>query len=69
MVESSLIDTMVNDALWETVHHYYIGITAENVTEKYRLSRMELDRFRLIHSKKHLKRRKKERLLIKFYRC
>jgi Acetyl-CoA acetyltransferase len=38
MVESSLIDIMVNDALWETVHHYYIGITAENVTEKSNLT-------------------------------
>ena len=45
MIDTPLVDTMVNDALWDAVNNYHMGITAENVAEKYGLSRKELDQF------------------------
>ena len=45
MGKSNLIDTMVNDALWDAVNDYHMGITAENVAEQYGLSREALDAF------------------------
>lgn len=45
MVNSPLVDTMVNDALWDAVNNYHMGITAENVAEKYIITREELDEF------------------------
>lgn len=47
MKESSLIDIMVNDGLWDSINNYHMGITAENVVERYRLIREELDQFAL----------------------
>ena len=40
-----LVDTMVNDALWDAFNQYHMMITAENVAEKYGISREELDEF------------------------
>ncbi len=40
-----LVDTMVNDALWDAFNGYHMGITAENVAEKYGITREELDAF------------------------
>ena len=45
MIPTPLVDTMVNDALWEAMNHYHMGITAENVAEKWKLTRTELDQF------------------------
>ncbi|MBQ3355843.1 MAG: acetyl-CoA C-acetyltransferase [Oscillospiraceae bacterium] len=45
MVNTPLIDTMVNDALWDAVNDYHMGITAENVATQWGLSRQELDAF------------------------
>ena len=45
MINTPLVDTMVNDALWDAVNNYHMGITAENVAEKYGLTRTELDQF------------------------
>ncbi len=45
MVNTPLIDTMVNDALWDAINNYHMGITAENVAEKWGISRGELDEF------------------------
>lgn len=36
---------MVNDGLWDAINDYHMGITAENVAEKYGLTREELDQF------------------------
>lgn len=41
----TLVDTMVNDALTDAFHNYHMGITAENVCEKYGITREELDAF------------------------
>ena len=40
-----LIDSMQNDGLWDTFHHYPMGITAENVAEKYGITREMQDEF------------------------
>jgi acetyl-CoA C-acetyltransferase len=40
-----LVDTMVNDALWDAFNNYHMMITAENVAEKWGLTREELDEF------------------------
>lgn len=44
-VQSDLVDTMVNDALWDAANHYHMGVTAENVVKQWNLSRDELDAF------------------------
>lgn len=44
-VPSDLVDTMVNDALWDAYHNYHMGITAENVAQQWTLTREELDVF------------------------
>lgn len=45
MNNATIIDTMVNDALTDAFNHYHMMITAENVCEKYGLTREELDEF------------------------
>lgn len=45
MGNAALVDTMVNDALTDAFHQYHMGITAENVAEKWGLTRRELDEF------------------------
>ena len=45
MGNNTVVDTMVNDALWDAFNDYHMGITAENVCEKYGITREELDAF------------------------
>ena len=45
MGNATLVDTMVNDALWDAFNNYHMGITAENVAEQWRLTREMLDEF------------------------
>ena len=45
MGNGELVDTMINDALWDATNQYHMGITAENICEKWNLSREELDAF------------------------
>ena len=45
MNNSTMIDTMVNDALWDAFNNYHMGITAENVAAKYGITREEQDEF------------------------
>jgi len=45
MNNATMIDTMVNDALTDAFNHYHMMITAENVIDKYGLTRQELDEF------------------------
>ncbi len=50
--ESKLIDTMINDGLIDSFNHYHMGVTAENVAEKFEISRDEQDNFALNSQKK-----------------
>ena len=45
MNNGKLVDTMVNDALWDAFNQYHMMITAENVADKWGLTREELDEF------------------------
>jgi len=41
----TMIDTMINDGLWDAFNDYHMGITAENIVDKYDISREEQDAF------------------------
>ena len=45
--EKKLVDTMINDGLIDSFNNYHMGVTAENVAEKYKISRDEQDLFAL----------------------
>ena len=45
--EKNLIDTMVHDGLWDAFNGYHMGTTAENVANKWKISREEQDAFAL----------------------
>ncbi len=45
MGDAELIDTMIRDGLWDAFNGYHMGCTAENVAEKWQISRDEQDRF------------------------
>ena len=45
MNNGTLVDTMVNDALWDAFNQYHMMITAENVADQYGITREELDEF------------------------
>lgn len=47
MLDTPLVDTMVNDALWDAVNGFHMGMTAENIAEKWKLTKRELDEFAL----------------------
>ena len=42
-----LVDSMVHDGLWDIYNDYHMGITGENVAEKYGITREEQDEFAL----------------------
>src|SRR6478672_4831650 len=42
-----LVDSMVNDGLWDIYNDYHMGLTGENVAEKYGITREEQDEFAL----------------------
>ena len=45
--EKKLVDTMLNDGLIDSFNNYHMGVTAENVAKKYKISRDEQDLFAL----------------------
>ncbi len=45
MGHGKLIDTMIQDGLWDAFNDYHMGITAENLVDKYGISREEQDAF------------------------
>ncbi|MCD8224706.1 MAG: acetyl-CoA C-acetyltransferase [Clostridiales bacterium] len=45
MGNAPMVDTMVNDALWDVFNNYHMGITAENVAEQWGIAREQLDEF------------------------
>ena len=45
MGDVSLIDTMIRDGLWDAFNGYHMGQTAENVAEKFAISRADQDAF------------------------
>ena len=45
MGNTTLVDTMIHDALTDAYNHYHMGITAENVAARFNITREEQDRF------------------------
>jgi len=45
MGDAKMIDGMVHDGLWDVVNDYHMGYTAELVSEKFNISREEMDQF------------------------
>src|SRR5688572_2429219 len=45
MGDLNLVDTMIKDGLWDAFHGYHMGNTAENVAEKYQITREQQDAF------------------------
>jgi acetyl-CoA C-acetyltransferase len=52
MGPGELTDTMVKDGLWDAFNNYHMGITAENVAQKYGITRADQDVFALISQQK-----------------
>ena len=48
----SMVDTMVNDGLWDVYNQYHMGITAENVAKQYGISREAQDALALASQQK-----------------
>ncbi|MCX7911573.1 MAG: acetyl-CoA C-acetyltransferase [Dehalococcoidales bacterium] len=47
MWNAELVDGMVYDGLWEVFYNYHMGMTSENIAERYKISREEQDRYAL----------------------
>ncbi|MDX2224198.1 MAG: acetyl-CoA C-acetyltransferase [Rhodospirillaceae bacterium] len=45
MGDTQLIDTMIRDGLWDAFNGYHMGTTAENIAEKWQLTRAKQDEF------------------------
>ncbi|MDQ0148819.1 acetyl-CoA C-acetyltransferase [Eubacterium multiforme] len=45
MGNGKMVDSMINDALWDAFNDYHMGVTAENIAEKWNLTREEQDEF------------------------
>jgi acetyl-CoA C-acetyltransferase len=45
MGDAKLLDSMINDGLWDAYNNYHMGTTAENIAKKYDISRREQDEF------------------------
>jgi acetyl-CoA C-acetyltransferase len=45
MGNGAMVDTMIQDGLWDIFNNYHMGITAENLAKKYSISRAEQDEF------------------------
>ena len=47
MGDNKVVDSMVRDGLWDTYNDYHMGMTGENVAEKYSITREEQDAYAL----------------------
>jgi acetyl-CoA C-acetyltransferase len=45
--DAEIVDAMIRDGLWDVYNDYHMGITGENVAEKYEITREEQDEFAL----------------------
>ena len=56
--EENLVDTMINDGLLDSFNGYHMGVTAENVANKWDISRNDQDEFALLSQQKAEKAQK-----------
>jgi acetyl-CoA C-acetyltransferase len=52
MGDAQLIDTMIRDGLWDIFNGYHMGVTAENVAQRWQISREQQDEFALMSQSK-----------------
>ncbi len=45
MGHAQIVDTMISDGLWDAFNDYHMGITAENLVDKYQITREQQDAF------------------------
>jgi len=54
MFNAELVDGMVHDGLWEIFYDYHMGLTSENIAEKYGITREDQDEFALVSNQRAL---------------
>jgi acetyl-CoA C-acetyltransferase len=54
MFNTELVDGMVYDGLWEIFNNYHMGITSENIAEKFGITREEQDKLALLSNQRAL---------------
>ena len=59
--DAEILDTMIKDGLWDAFHGYHVGVTAENVAEKFQITREEQDKFAIRSQQKALDALKQNR--------
>ena len=59
--DTELLDTMIKDGLWDAFHGYHMGVTAENVAEKFQITRNEQDKFALKSQENSLEAQKQNK--------
>lgn len=52
MGNTDIVDSMITDGLWDKFNNYHMGITAENIAEKYGITREDQDAFALESQKR-----------------
>ena len=55
MFNTDLVDLMVLDGVWEIFYGYHMGLTAENIAERFGITREEQDAFSLVSHQRALK--------------
>jgi acetyl-CoA C-acetyltransferase len=56
--DGKIVDSMINDGLWDAYEDFHMGVTGELVAEKYRITREEQDRFAFESHQKAVRARK-----------
>ena len=59
--DTEIIDTMIKDGLWDAFNGYHMGVTAENVAQKFQITREEQDKFALKSQEKALNAQKENK--------
>lgn len=54
MFNAEMVDGMVYDGLWEIFYNYHMGLTSENIAEKYGISREEQDKLAMLSHQRAL---------------
>jgi len=54
MFNAEMVDGMVYDGLWEIFYNYHMGLTSENIAEKYGITRQEQDKLSLLSQERAL---------------
>jgi len=54
MFNAEMVDGMVHDGLWEIFYNYHMGLTSENIAEKYGITREEQDKLSLLSQERAL---------------